>query len=86
MDQWPGETRNYGSLAEALVLSDAGTMDVRSLASALIAAADAMREAHALLEIPGPAPHVEVRAIRPGSFIVDLLLAEGVDGLYRGLR
>jgi hypothetical protein len=62
---------------------DAGTMDVRSLAPALIAAADAMREAHALLEIPGPAPRVEVRAIRPGSFIVDLLLAEGVDGLYQ---
>lgn len=62
---------------------DAGTMDVRSLAPALIAAADAMREAHALLEIPGPAPRVEVRATRPGSFIVDLLIAEGADGLYQ---
>jgi hypothetical protein len=62
---------------------DAGTMDVRALAPALMAAADAMREAHALLEIPGPAPRVEVRAIRPGSFVVDLLLAEGADSLYQ---
>jgi hypothetical protein len=55
---------------------DAGTMDVRSLAPALIAAADAVREAHALLEVRGPTPRVEVRATRPGSFVVDLLLAE----------
>jgi hypothetical protein len=62
---------------------DAGTMDVRTLAPALIAAADAMREAHALLEIPGPAPRVEIRATRPGSFIVDLLIAEGAENLYQ---
>ena len=35
------------------------------------------------LEISGPAPRVEVRATRPGSFIVDLLLAEGIEGLYQ---
>jgi hypothetical protein len=62
---------------------DAGTMDVRALAPALIAAADAIREAHALLEVQGPAPRVEVRATRPGSFIIDLLLAEGADTLYQ---
>ncbi|MGH3188662.1 MAG: hypothetical protein ACRDPY_21495 [Streptosporangiaceae bacterium] len=62
---------------------DAGTMDVRALAPALIATADAVREAHALLEISGPAPRVEVRATRPGSFIVDLLIAEGADNLYQ---
>jgi hypothetical protein len=62
---------------------DAGTMDVRTLAPALIATADAMREAHALLAIPGRAPRVEVRATRPGSFIVDLLIAEGADNLYQ---
>lgn len=55
---------------------DAGTMDVRSLAPALIATADAVREAHALLEVPGPSPRVEIRATRLGSFVVDLLLAE----------
>jgi hypothetical protein len=55
---------------------DAGTMDVRQLAPALIAAADAMREAHLILRVPGPSPQVEVRATRPGSFIVDLLVAE----------
>jgi hypothetical protein len=55
---------------------DAGTMDVRQLAPALIAAADAVREAHSLLSVPGPAPQVEVRATRPGSFIIDLLVAE----------
>lgn len=62
---------------------DAGTMDVRALAPALIATADAMREAHTLLEVAGPAPRVEVRATRPGSFIVDLLIAESVDTLYQ---
>jgi hypothetical protein len=55
---------------------DAGTMDVRQLAPALIAAADAVREAHALLGVAGPTPQVEVRAVRPGSFIVDLVVAE----------
>jgi hypothetical protein len=58
-------------------------MDVRALAPALIAAADAMREAHALLEVAGPTPRVEVRATRPGSFIIDLLVAESVDTLYQ---
>jgi hypothetical protein len=62
---------------------EAGAMDVRALAPALIAAADAMREAHALLEIAGPAPRVEVRATRPGSFIIDLLVAESADTLYQ---
>lgn len=55
---------------------DAATMDVRQLAPALIAAADAMREAHQVLRVPGPPPQVDVRALRPGSFIVDLLVAE----------
>lgn len=55
---------------------DAATMDVRQLAPALIAAADAIREAHQLLRVPGPPPQVNVRAIRPGSFIIDLLVAE----------
>jgi hypothetical protein len=62
---------------------EAGAMDVRTLAPALVAAADAMREAHALLEIPGPTPRVEVRATRPGSFIIDLVVAEGLDTLYQ---
>lgn len=62
---------------------DAGTMDVRALAPALIAAADAIREAHTLLEIAGPAPRVEVRAVRAGSFVIDLLVAEGADTLYQ---
>ena len=55
---------------------DAGRMDVRQLAPALIAAADAVRQAHLLLQVPGPTPQVEVRATRPGSFIVDLLVAD----------
>src|SRR5690348_15732507 len=55
---------------------DAGRMDVRQLAPALIAAADAVRQAHLLLEVPGPVPQVEVRAVRAGSFIVDLLVAD----------
>jgi hypothetical protein len=55
---------------------DAGTMDVRSLAPALLAAADAVRVAHQLLRVSGPAPQVEVRATRPGSFVIDLLVAE----------
>lgn len=55
---------------------DAGTMDVRTLAPALLAAADAVRVAHQLLRVPGPAPQVEVRATRPGSFVIDLLVAE----------
>ena len=55
---------------------DAATMDVRQLAPALIAAADAMCEAHQLLRVPGPPPQVDVRAPRPGSFIIDLLVAE----------
>ncbi len=62
---------------------DAGAMDVRALAPALIAAADVMREAHALLQIAAPSPRVEVRATRPGSFIIDLLVAEGADTLYQ---
>jgi len=55
---------------------DAGSMDVRNLAPALIAVADAMREAHQILRVPGASPQVQVRATRPGSFIVDLLVAE----------
>jgi hypothetical protein len=55
---------------------DAGAMDVRQLAPALLATAEAMREAHQILRLPGPAPQVEVRATRPGSFVVDLILAE----------
>jgi hypothetical protein len=62
---------------------EAGTMDVRALAPALVAAADAMREAHALLEVQGPAPRVEVRATRPGSFVIDLLVVESVETLYQ---
>jgi hypothetical protein len=56
---------------------DAGTMDVRQLAPALLAAADAVREAHLLLRVPGPAPQIEVRGARPGSFVIDLLVADG---------
>jgi hypothetical protein len=55
---------------------DAGTMDVRTLAPALIAVAEAMREAHVHLRISGPLPQVHVLATRPGSFIVDLLVAD----------
>lgn len=54
---------------------DAGTMDARSLAGALIGAADAIRSAHTLLEMPGVPPKVEIRVARPGSFIVDLAVA-----------
>jgi len=56
---------------------ESGAMDVRQLAPALIATADVIREAHVFLGVPGPAPQVEVRATRPGSFIVDLLVADG---------
>ncbi len=55
---------------------DEGSMDVRQLAPALIAAADAVQEAHLLLRVPGPRPQVEVRSTRPGSFIVDLAVAD----------
>lgn len=55
---------------------DAGTMEVRQLAPALLAAGEAIRHAHAILGIAGPAPQVEVRATRPGSFIVDLIVAD----------
>jgi hypothetical protein len=55
---------------------DAGAMDVRSLAPALIGAADALRDAHTLLALPGSPPKVEIRAARPGSFVVDLAIAE----------
>jgi hypothetical protein len=57
---------------------EAGTMDVRSVAPALIGAADAVRGAHTLLGMPGPPPRVEIRAARPGSFVIDLLVAEVV--------
>jgi hypothetical protein len=55
---------------------DAGTMEVRQLAPALLAAGEAIRHAHALLGIPGPAPQVEVQATRPGSFVVDNIVAD----------
>lgn len=55
---------------------DAGTMEVRQLAPALLAAGEAIRHAHALLSMPGPAPQVEVQATRPGSFVVDLIVAD----------
>lgn len=55
---------------------ESGAMDVRQLAPALLATADLMREAHALLGVEGPAPQVDIRATRPGSFIVDLLVAD----------
>jgi hypothetical protein len=55
---------------------ESGVMDVRQLAPALLATADLMREAHALLNVEGPAPDVHVQATRPGSFYVDLLVAD----------
>lgn len=55
---------------------ESGAMDVRQLAPALLATADLMREAHALLGVQGPVPDVHVQATRPGSFIVDLLVAD----------
>lgn len=55
---------------------DAGSMEVRQLAPALLATGEAIRQAHALLGIEGPAPQVEVRATRPGSFVIDLIVAD----------
>jgi hypothetical protein len=55
---------------------ESGAMDVRQLAPALLATADLMREAHALLGVEGPVPQVDIQATRPGSFIVDLLVAD----------
>lgn len=55
---------------------DTGTMEVRQLAPALLAAGEAIRLAHAILGIPGPAPQVEVQATRPGSFVIDLVVAD----------
>jgi hypothetical protein len=55
---------------------ESGAMDVRQLAPALLATADLVREAHALLGVEGAAPDVHVQATRPGSFIVDLLVAD----------
>jgi hypothetical protein len=55
---------------------ESGAMDVRQLAPALLATADLMREGHALLDVPGPVPEVHVQATRPGSFYVDLLVAD----------
>jgi len=51
-------------------------MDVRQLAPALLATADLVREAHTLLDAEGPVPQVDIQATRPGSFIVDLLVAD----------
>lgn len=48
----------------------------RQLAPALLATADLMREAHALLGVEGPVPQVDIQATRPGSFIIDLLVAD----------
>jgi hypothetical protein len=65
---------------------DSGAMDVRQLAPALIATADVMRAAHALLNVPGPSPQVNIQATRPGSFIVDLQVADpGIGSQILGL-
>lgn len=55
---------------------ESGVMDVRQIAPALLATADLVREAHRLLEVDGPVPQVDIQATRPGSFIVDLLVAD----------
>jgi len=55
---------------------ESGAMDVRQLAPALLATADLMREAHVLLGVEGPVPQVDIQATRPGSFIIDLLVAD----------
>ena len=55
---------------------DSGAMDVRQLAPAILATAEVVRVAHGLLNVPGPAPQVNISATRPGSFIVDLLVAD----------
>lgn len=53
---------------------DAGAMNVRQLAPVLIAAADVIRDAHFLLDMPGQSPQVKLRATASGSFIVQLLV------------
>jgi hypothetical protein len=55
---------------------DSGVMDVRQLAPALIANADVIRSAHALLNVQGPPPQVNISATRQGSFVIELLVAD----------
>ncbi len=54
-------------------------MDVRQLAPALIALADAVQAAHAVAAPLQTPPGLQIAATQPGSFSVDLLLREASD-------
>ena len=49
-------------------------MDVRDIAPAIIAMAQALRAASTALYPDGPEPRIEIQAAEPGSFIVHLVL------------
>jgi hypothetical protein len=52
-------------------------MNVRDLAPALIALAEAIREANHLTNPGEPDPVLNIEALREGSFAVDLILMDG---------
>lgn len=54
-----------------------GRMNVRDLAPALLALADALREAHHEISPGVPDPVLDIRALREGSFAIELILSEG---------
>lgn len=55
-----------------------GRMNVRDLAPALLALADALREAHHEISPGVPDPVLDIRAMREGSFAIELILSEGL--------
>lgn len=54
-----------------------GRMPVRELAPALLALADALREAHHEVSPGAPDPVLDIRALHEGSFAIELILSEG---------
>jgi hypothetical protein len=56
---------------------EGGRMDVQALAPALIALSRSIQEAQHVLDPLAPRPALDVRAVRDGSFAVDLVLTEG---------
>src|SRR5689334_13543981 len=57
---------------------EGGRMSVQDLAPALIALSRTIQAAHHVAEPFGNEPALEIRAMRDGSFAIDLILVEGV--------